>query len=79
VDTHIAAGSSVPPYYDSLLGKIIAHGSTREAARTRLVAALAATRIEGVRTNLAFQAALLADPEFVRGGVDTGWLARRGN
>jgi len=77
VDTHIAAGSSVPPYYDSLLGKIIAHGATRELARTRLAAALAATRIEGVCTNLAFQAATLADAQFARGGVDTGFLARR--
>jgi acetyl-CoA carboxylase biotin carboxylase subunit len=77
VDTHIAAGSGVPPFYDSLLGKIIAHGPTREAARTRLAAALAATRIEGVCTNLAFQAATLADAEFMRGGVDTGFLARR--
>jgi acetyl-CoA carboxylase biotin carboxylase subunit len=77
VDTHIAAGSSVPPFYDSLLGKIIAHGATREVARTRLAAALAATRIEGVATNLAFQAATLADAAFVRGGVDTGFLAAR--
>jgi acetyl-CoA carboxylase, biotin carboxylase subunit len=77
VDTHIIAGSSVPPFYDSLLGKIIAHGPTREASRTRLLAALAATRIEGVCTNLQFQAATLADAEFVRGGVDTGFLARR--
>jgi acetyl-CoA carboxylase biotin carboxylase subunit len=79
VDTHIAADSMVPPYYDSLLGKIIAHGSTREIARTRLAAALAATRIEGIHTNIAFQAAMLADPEFMHGGVDTGFLARRGN
>lgn len=77
VDTHIAAGSTVPPYYDSLLGKIIAHGPTRDVARERLAAALAATRIDGVQTNLAFQAQLLADAEFVRGGVDTGFLARR--
>jgi acetyl-CoA carboxylase biotin carboxylase subunit len=79
VDTHIAAGSRVPPYYDSLLGKIIAHGASRDEARLRLRAALDTTRIEGVSTNLAFQAALLADPEFVHGGVDTGFLARRGN
>jgi acetyl-CoA carboxylase biotin carboxylase subunit len=79
VDTHIVAGSMVPPYYDSLLGKIIAHGPTREAARERLIDALARTRIEGVRTNVAFQAELLADREFIRGGVDTGWLARRGS
>jgi len=77
VDTHITTGSGVPPYYDSLLGKIIAHGPTREVARTRLAAALAATRISGVHTNLGFQAQLLADAEFARGGVDTGFLARR--
>ena len=79
VDTHIAAGSRVPPYYDSLLGKIIAHGASREEARLRLAGALDATRIEGVHTNLAFQAALLADAQFVRGGVDTGFLASRGS
>jgi acetyl-CoA carboxylase, biotin carboxylase subunit len=79
VDTHIVAGSMVPPFYDSLLGKIIAHGATREIARTRLIAALHATRIEGVHTNRAFQAELLADTEFVRGGIDTGFLGRRGN
>jgi acetyl-CoA carboxylase biotin carboxylase subunit len=78
VDTHIAAGSRVPPFYDSMIGKVIAHGPTREVARERLLAALAATRLEGVRTNLAFQAELLRDPEFARGGVDTGFLARRG-
>jgi acetyl-CoA carboxylase biotin carboxylase subunit len=77
VDTHIQSGSMVPPYYDSLLGKIIASGPTREAARTRLAAALASTRIEGVRTNVAFQAELLADPLFSRGGVDTGFLTQR--
>ena len=79
VDTHIATGSIVPPYYDSMIGKIIAHGATRDIARTRLAAALAATRIEGLRTNLAFQAGLLADVAFARGGVDTGFLARRGS
>jgi acetyl-CoA carboxylase, biotin carboxylase subunit len=77
VDTHIQAGSMVPPFYDSLLGKIIASGPDRESARTRLVAALASTRIEGVHTNLAFQAQLLDDQRFVHGGVDTGFLAQR--
>jgi acetyl-CoA carboxylase, biotin carboxylase subunit len=78
VDTHIAAGSRVPPFYDSLLGKIIAHGATREVALDRLAAALAATRISGVKTNLAFQHALITDADFRHGGVDTGFLLRRG-
>jgi acetyl-CoA carboxylase biotin carboxylase subunit len=76
VDTHIANGSRVPPYYDSLLGKVIAHGADRAAALRGMRAALAATQIEGVKTNLAFQQAVLQDTQFQVGGVDTGFLAR---
>ncbi|MDB6014196.1 MAG: biotin carboxylase [Gammaproteobacteria bacterium] len=76
VDTHIAAGSRVPPFYDSLLAKIIAHGPDRATAVTRLRHAIAATRIVGVHTNLSFQEVVLADPEFQQGGFDTGFLAR---
>jgi acetyl-CoA carboxylase, biotin carboxylase subunit len=76
VDTHIANGSRVPPFYDSLLGKIIAHGADRAAALRGMRAALVATQIEGVRTNLAFQQAVLEDAQFQEGGVDTGFLAR---
>jgi acetyl-CoA carboxylase, biotin carboxylase subunit len=77
VDTHIASGSRVPPYYDSLLGKIITHGADRPAALHGMRAALAATRIEGVRTNLSFLQDIVGDPRFQQGGVDTGFLARR--
>ncbi len=77
VDTHIASGSRVPPFYDSLLGKIIAHGANRKEALARLLHALGATQLDGVRTNLALQAELLADEEFAAGGVDTHWLGRR--
>jgi len=77
VDTHVQAGARVPPFYDSLVAKIIAHGPDRAAALARLERALAATRLEGIATNLAFQASLLDDPAFAAGGVDTGWLARR--
>jgi acetyl-CoA carboxylase biotin carboxylase subunit len=77
VDTHIASGSAVPPYYDSLLGKIIAWGEDRSIALSRLSAAVSATRIAGVKTNLAWLAGVLADVQFVAGGVDTGWLERR--
>jgi acetyl-CoA carboxylase biotin carboxylase subunit len=76
VDTHIESGTRVPPFYDSLLGKIIAHGRDRAQALTRLRAAIAVTRIEGIATNLGLHAEILADPEFMRGGVDTGYLAR---
>jgi acetyl-CoA carboxylase biotin carboxylase subunit len=76
VDTHIASGSRVPPFYDSLLGKIIAHGPDRQTALARLRSAIAAVRIVGVQTNVSFHAMLLADPEFQAGGVDTGFVER---
>jgi len=74
VDTWIEAGSMVPPYYDSLMGKIIVHAATRAAAIERMRAALAATHIEGIRTNLQFQSAVLGSEDFMAGGVDTNWL-----
>ncbi|MBO9575613.1 MAG: acetyl-CoA carboxylase biotin carboxylase subunit [Sphingobium sp.] len=77
VDTHIVDGAMIPPFYDSMVAKIIAHGPDRVTAITRLGKALKDTRIEGVATNLAFQAELLDDPDFVAGGIDTGWLGRR--
>jgi len=77
VDTHIIDGAKIPPYYDSMVAKIIAHGPDRASALSRLQGALRETRIEGVSTNIAFQAESLADPDFAAGGVDTGFLARR--
>jgi len=77
VDSHIVDGASIPPFYDSMIAKIIAHGPDRAAALARLRRALGETRIEGVSTNLAFQADNLADPDFAEGGVDTGFLAGR--
>jgi acetyl-CoA carboxylase biotin carboxylase subunit len=76
VDTHIATGSRIPPFYDSLLAKIIAHGPDRATAVTRLRHAIAATRLVGVHTNLSFHEVVLAAPEFQQGGFDTGFLAR---
>ncbi len=76
VDTHIATGSRVPPFYDSLMAKIIAHAPDRAATIERLRVAIAATRVTGVITNLSFHERVLADPEFQRGGVDTGYLQR---
>jgi acetyl-CoA carboxylase biotin carboxylase subunit len=76
VDTHLQAGATVPPYYDSLLAKVIAHSGTRDGARATLHHALASCVIDGVTSNLGLQRALLADPGFAAGGVDTGYLAR---
>jgi acetyl-CoA carboxylase biotin carboxylase subunit len=76
VDTHIEAGCQVPPYYDSLLAKIIVHAPDRAGTLAAMREAIAATRVSGVATNLAFHARLLADPEFAAGGVDTGYVER---
>ncbi|HVW67361.1 MAG TPA: acetyl-CoA carboxylase biotin carboxylase subunit [Steroidobacteraceae bacterium] len=76
VDTHIETGSRVPPFYDSLMAKIIAHAADRKAALGLLSTAIAATRIDGVSTNLSFQQEVLTSPEFQRGGVDTGFVGR---
>ena len=76
VDTHVQAGATVPPYYDSLLAKVIARGGDRGGALAALRGALDRCAVDGVVTNLGLQRALLADPGFAAGGVDTGYLAR---
>jgi acetyl-CoA carboxylase biotin carboxylase subunit len=76
VDTYIACGSRVPPFYDSLIAKIIAHAPDRACALTRLRQAIASTRLAGIHTNLPFHTIALADPEFQVGGVDTGFVTR---
>jgi acetyl-CoA carboxylase biotin carboxylase subunit len=77
VDTHVQAGATVPPYYDSLLAKVIGHGTDRAHALATLRDALDRCAIDGVTTSLGLHRALLADTEFDAGGVDTGYLARR--
>jgi acetyl-CoA carboxylase, biotin carboxylase subunit len=76
VDTHLQAGSAVPAGYDSLLAKVIASGRDRTEALARLRRALARCEITGVATTIPMHAALAAQDEFARGGVDTGYLAR---
>lgn len=71
VDTHMANGGQVPPFYDSLIGKIIVSGATRADAVGRLAAALEATQIEGVSTTTPLHRRIATDPRFVAGGVDT--------
>jgi acetyl/propionyl-CoA carboxylase alpha subunit/acetyl-CoA carboxylase carboxyltransferase component len=78
VDTGVAEGDTVPPEFDSMIAKIIAHGSTREQAIARLRRAVADTMVvidEGT-TNQGFLLELLGRPELRRGEADTGWLDR---
>jgi acetyl-CoA carboxylase, biotin carboxylase subunit len=74
VDTHMASGDAVPPYYDSLIGKLIVTGATREAAIDRLQTALDALAIDGVTTTATLHRRIVADPRFRAGGVDTGFF-----
>ncbi|MEU9456215.1 biotin carboxylase N-terminal domain-containing protein [Streptomyces sp. NPDC048277] len=76
IDTHLQAGASVPPYYDSLLAKLIVHGRDRADALARLRGALARCAVGGVSTNIRLHQEVLAEAEFAGGGVDTAWFTR---
>jgi acetyl-CoA carboxylase biotin carboxylase subunit len=74
VDSHAYAGLAVPPFYDSLLAKIVAHGATREEAIDRMSAALRDTRIAGVNTTIGVCRRIMADPAFRAGGFGIDFL-----
>jgi len=76
VDTHIYAGYTVPPYYDSLLAKVIVHGNTRAEALARMRQALDSFIIEGVTTTIPFLGRVMRHPDFVAGKIDTKFLER---
>jgi acetyl-CoA carboxylase, biotin carboxylase subunit len=76
LDTHVYAGYRVPPYYDSLLAKLIVHGSTRDEALARMRNALATFVVEGVHTTISFLGEVMDHPAFMAGEVDTKFLER---
>jgi len=76
IDSGVRAGDEISPWYDPMIAKVIAHGPTRAAALNRLAAALDGCQVSGAVTNLAFLRALVRHPEFARGEVDTGLIAR---
>ncbi|HJS48017.1 MAG TPA: acetyl-CoA carboxylase biotin carboxylase subunit [Gemmatimonadales bacterium] len=76
VDSHVYAGYKVPPYYDSLLAKVIVHGNTRAEALQRMGQALDSFIIEGVTTTIPFLARVIRHPDFAAGTVDTKFLER---
>ena len=77
VDSHAYSGYTVPPNYDSLIGKIIAYGDTREQAIARLSIALSETVIEGIKTNIPLHQDLLRDAAFLRGGTSIHYLEEK--
>ncbi len=77
VDSHIYNGYSVPPHYDSLLGKLITHGSDRESALLRMKTALDEMVVEGIKTNIELHADLVRDPAVKEGGVDIHYLEKK--
>ena len=74
VDSGLYAGYSIPPYYDSMIGKLIVYGRTRESCMMRMRRALEEMVISGVKTNIPLHQALLADPDVIHGDYTIKWL-----
>ncbi|MEM8498708.1 MAG: acetyl-CoA carboxylase biotin carboxylase subunit [Pseudomonadota bacterium] len=77
VDSHLYSGYSVPPYYDSLVAKVITTADTREAALKRMDVALEEMVVHGIRTNIPLQQMLVADEGFCEGGVNIHYLEKK--
>jgi acetyl-CoA carboxylase biotin carboxylase subunit len=81
VDSHVYTNYFVPPNYDSMIGKVIVHGDTREQALARMRTALSETVVEGIQTNIPLHRELMVDAGFVEGGTDIhyleAWMAAR--
>ncbi len=76
LDTHVFAGYTVPPYYDSLIAKLLVYGRDREEALVRSRRALEMLRIEGIKTSVALHRRILDNEEFIEGRVDTHFMER---
>jgi len=74
IDSHLYNGYVVPPYYDSLIGKVIAHGDDRASALARMRTALAEIVVEGIKTNIPLHQDLMRDAAFLEGGTDIHYL-----
>jgi acetyl-CoA carboxylase biotin carboxylase subunit len=74
VDSHVYAGYSVPPYYDSMIGKLIAYGKDRPEALRRMEIALEEIIVEGIKTTIPFHQIAIRDPRFQKGDIDTKFV-----
>jgi acetyl-CoA carboxylase biotin carboxylase subunit len=77
VDSHMYSGYAVPPHYDSLIGKLIAHGETRDSAIARMTTALSEVVVEGIRTNVPLHQEIFQHAAFKSGGTDISYLEKR--
>jgi acetyl-CoA carboxylase biotin carboxylase subunit len=77
VDSHIYSGYNVPPYYDSMIGKVIAHGESREVAIARMRNALSEMVVEGIKTNIPLHQEIFNHAAFRQGALDIHYLERR--
>jgi acetyl-CoA carboxylase biotin carboxylase subunit len=77
VDSHVYQGYTVPPNYDSMVGKVIAYGANREQAMARMRIALSEMVVEGIQTNIPLHRELLNDTRFMRGGVSIHYLEQK--
>ena len=77
VDSHIQSGSSVPPFYDSMIAKVIVHGASRREAVQRMRIAIDELEIDGLQTNVELLRALLRDEAFDRGSYGISYLEQR--
>ena len=77
IDSHLYTGYEVPPYYDSMIAKVIAKANTRESAITRMGIALSEMIVEGIETNLELQIEIMQHNAFKRGGTDIHYLEKR--
>ncbi len=74
VDSHVYSGYTIPPYYDSMIGKLIAHGDNRKMALERMYRALSEYLIRGIKTTIPLHKAILSDPAFIAGKATTAYL-----
>ncbi|HEY7840123.1 MAG TPA: acetyl-CoA carboxylase biotin carboxylase subunit [Gammaproteobacteria bacterium] len=77
VDTHVYDGYRIPPHYDSMIGKLIAHAETRELAIARMATALSEIVIDGIKTTIPLHQKLIHDAAFIAGGTDIHYLENR--
>ena len=77
VDTHIYDGYTVPPYYDSMIGKLIAHGENRTSAIARMSTALSEMVIDGIKTNIPLHQEIMKDSAFIAGGANIHYLEKK--